>query len=416
MSAATATDPRPARVIALVVALPMIFGTFQYIIDVYPLYALSKVLPILLSPLALVALVRYRLPERGWFVALGLYAALVTTLASGIDFGGSFTDALATQTKLLPASYYFSFFFILVHLRPSYKELLWAFMILGLGSLASLVLMWVLVPDHMYYIVQTKLFIYDKERGYRITLPNFFINIFIFYQVRLFVARRRLYHLLLAMAGLAAMLYFIKERTEITGVFVVASMALLSGRSLSQKIVFIVVVAIVGVVGVSAIGYFVGLAHSSGSVTVREGTIRIILNQLGQRPIGWLIGFGTLSPLATRTLSEIYQHSFFLADVGWLGIVFEYGILGASLIAIILWRMVVYFRRHLAFARDPLLDALYDEIWYQIVTSVVLYMIFTPSEWAAMLSLFVYFTRRIEEWGGALPRTGASGPRAPRAA
>src|SRR5580704_8393195 len=219
MAPALAPPLRLSRLGALVIMLPLIFQVFHYIVDVPPLYAVSKALPLLLSPLAIVAFCFCRLPYRGWFVALGLYALLVTPVVSALDFGEGFSATLTTQIKLLPITYYFAFFAILWVVQPTYDELVSAFVGVGVVSLALLPLLWATVPEAAYYgsDEQTKLFNFEPLRGFRITLPTYFIEIFILYLNRRFWVTKAPGDLLLMALSFVPLVLFNKERAVIGG-------------------------------------------------------------------------------------------------------------------------------------------------------------------------------------------------------
>lgn len=405
-SARTAPAIRASRIAALVIVLPLIFQVFHYIVDVYPLYALSKALPLLLSPLAVAAFCLCRLPYRGWFVALGLYAALLTPVVAALNFGEGLNATLTTQIKLLPITYYFAFFAILWLLQPSYDELVSVFVALGVVSLALLAILWATVPQASYYGTdeETKLFSFDPLRGFRITLPTYFIQVFILYQNRQFWASKHPRHLLLMALSFAFLVLFNKERATIGGLGAMVVLAGLSGQPLRRQVAGVAIVAIVAVSLAIFMNVFVSLAHDD-SVTVRQGSFHIAWDALNAQPLGWLIGLGTVSHFRAESFNQLYGHFFYLADIGLLGVVYEYGIIGCLLFLIIYSKILIYFRRGLATTRDPFLFAFRDHIWFQLLTAVVSPITYAPAEWAATLAIFVYFRRRLEQ-RLSLPRLG----------
>ena len=68
--------------LALLVALPMFGQSFHYMIDLPPLYVLSKGWPVLTAPLALFALVRLSLPLQVLYGVLLAYVLGLTPLMS----------------------------------------------------------------------------------------------------------------------------------------------------------------------------------------------------------------------------------------------------------------------------------------------------------------------------------------------
>jgi hypothetical protein len=406
MAPALAPPLRLSRLGALVIMLPLIFQVFHYIVDVPPLYAVSKALPLLLSPLAIVAFCFCRLPYRGWFVALGLYALLVTPVVSALDFGEGFSATLTTQIKLLPITYYFAFFAILWVVQPTYDELVSAFVGVGVVSLALLPLLWATVPEAAYYgsDEQTKLFNFEPLRGFRITLPTYFIEIFILYLNRRFWVTKAPGDLLLMALSFVPLVLFNKERAVIGGLAAVVVLVGLAGQPLRRKVMFVAVAAAIVICVMIFWNVSAGLAQDD-SVAVRQGSYRIAWDALNDQPLGWLIGLGTMSHFRMESFRQLYGHFFYLADIGLLGVVYEYGLIGCLLFLTIYSKILLYFRRGLAATRDPFLFAFRDHIWFQLLTAFVSPITYAPAEWAAVLALFVYFRRRIEQ-RLPLPRLG----------
>ncbi|MBV8888079.1 MAG: hypothetical protein JO305_00240 [Alphaproteobacteria bacterium] len=396
----TAPALRPSRVAALVVILPFIFESFHYIYDVGPLYALSKAMPILLSPLAIYGLLRYRLPATGWFLAFGLYAILVTPFLSALNFGGTFAMALAAQTHALPVSYFFSFFVILWALAPTHRELTAAVRMLGIASVVILAVLWVTVPAAMYHLGDlSKLFVYDEERHYRIYMPLFFITVYVFLEYREFLQMRRPLNLLWIALSMVALIMFDKERAAIAGLFAMfLIVALTSQGRWPRRILVFGVAALIAIpiayAVADAVGYFTTLPES-GSLTERQLEFDIAQHALAQQPSGYFIGLGTVSPLSERTYEDIFGHDISLADIGWFGILYEYGGFGVALILMLIGQALAYYRRYLAYLRDPLLQAFQDQLWYTLLTSIIYDVMLAPGEWAASFALFVYVGRQV---------------------
>jgi hypothetical protein len=85
---------------------------------------------------------------------------------------------------------------------------------------------------------------------------------------------------------------------------------------------------------------------------------------------------------------------FFLTDIGWLGVIFEYGVIGALLMLLVHlagWRQAISWGR----PDDPLSQAFGDYIVYLLVGSAVYSVVFTPGELTTTMALSYYFSRRI---------------------
>lgn len=196
--------------------------SFHYIVDVYPLYLLSKAWPIVTLPLALLALRNPPAYTRS-FIILLIYILVVPPALTMVYFSQSYASALTGTVKILPFFYYFSVSFVLDLLRPSRRDLELTFNILGAANLGLLAALWVFVPVEFYRSGAigeeiSKLFIWEQERGYRITLPLVFGFIFMFLQLRTAVRDRSLPRLFLPIAGLCLLFVAYKQRTVIGGI------------------------------------------------------------------------------------------------------------------------------------------------------------------------------------------------------
>ena len=89
-------------------------------------------------------------------------------------------------------------------------------------------------------------------------------------------------------------------------------------------------------VGIFSFGYLATTfsTNASSGFDVRFVTLQTALQFLGNNPLRWIFGVGTISPTSRDSLIAYFHHFFFLDDITWLGIVFEYGIFGALLIAL----------------------------------------------------------------------------------
>jgi hypothetical protein len=132
---------------------------------------------------------------------------------------------------------------------------------------------------------------------------------------------------------------------------------------------------------------------------VRWGTVTDALDFLGTNPLHWIFGVGTLSPLDPAGLITWFNHFFFLADITWLGVVFEYGLIGAALILLLpirglmLSRSAAFGSSRSAAASSPrpeLLLSLRDYLLYALLISPLYPLTLSPGEIAIILAIFVF--------------------------
>ena len=117
------------------------------------------------------------------------------------------------------------------------------------------------------------------------------------------------------------------------------------------------------------------------------------MDYLIAEPLRLVFGVGSITRFSTVTMFDLfgYKH-FYLADLGWPGVVFEYGALGSALIAMASFVSLMITQGN-AGDRDPLSLALYDIVLYCILTTVVYSVMFTPGETATATALSIYLFR-----------------------
>jgi O-antigen ligase len=92
-------------------------------------------------------------------------------------------------------------------------------------------------------------------------------------------------------------------------------------------------------------------------------------------------------------LSDIFKsEQFYLADIGWVGVIFEFGILGALLVAAVYGTGLVVTMRAGA-GGDPFMQALSSYVLFMIVTSAIYSVVFTPGELATVVAMSEYLAR-----------------------
>lgn len=384
----------------LLAVLPMFGQSFHYIFDVAPLYFLSKGWPGLTAPLVLIGLSRARLPATPLFLFMLAYVLAVTPLLSMINLGNGVFDALATTAKALPMTYYFSFSALLILLHPSRATIERLLFGLGIATFVIMLVLWGVVPAGWYAndMVSSKLFVLDEERGFRIFMPMFFGNLFLFLCVRHAMADpRRRWLLGVAVVCLLLEIWIYKQRTAIGCAFLVMGLGVVgglpkglrglawtTGLALAATLVFVVVSGALTEGFTSTFG---------GSLTVRQNSMALAVDYLIADPLRLIFGIGSITRFSTVTMFDLfgYKH-FYLADLGWPGVLFEYGAIGTALI---IATSVVSLRvtQKNAASGDPLLLALHDMVLYCILVTVVYSIMFTPGEPATATALSIYLYR-----------------------
>lgn len=375
--------------------LLLFFGqTFHYLSALVPLWALSKAFPVLSLPLVLRLRNYPRFPMTRQILVSMTWLILVPTIAAGIYFQQNFFTSITAQVKLLPLLYFFSFLAVLLALRPTLHELERSFVRLGVLVAAVLILLWAVIPDSWYsgtYVVGNAAFFTNDSRGNRIRMSMFFPIIALFFCYRRAFFERSWRYLAAVVLLLAVTLLIVKTRSMAIGIFgVLAINTILWSKPLVR--VGLLIAAPFGLIGIFSVGYL-ATAFSTDAATgfnVRQITIDGAMHFLGDDPLRWIFGVGTISPTSSDSLMSYFNHFFFLADITWLGIVFEYGLIGAVLILLLAIRGLFFYRRLSTYVEDDFLGALRDYIVYVLLISAFYPMTLTPGELAVIFAIFVY--------------------------
>lgn len=382
----------------LVCMLPLFAQSFYYLNELPPPYFLSKAWPILVLPLTLYACATLSLPAKALFVVLLAYLVGLTPLISMVQLGNGLVDALTTTVKVWPFTYYFALAAALVWLRPGPQVLRRVLIGLGWFTFGLMVFLWVTVPDAWYGndAALGKLLLVEEERGYRIYMPMFFGMLLIFYLARRFYARREWWTALSVVVAFVLLFSIFKQRASIGGGMAVVMLAAVS--SLAPRLRGLVFLA--GAIVVAA-GLFVTFGWDSiddaasaslgASLDVRQVSIANAASYLGSDMAKWFVGVGATTRFGSVTLVDIFGNDlFYLADIGWLGVVFEYGMFGASLIALVYVAGYFIVRPRPEEQGDFLRQAFADYIMFLVITSAVYSLVFTPGELATIMALSFY--------------------------
>ncbi|MFD2249547.1 hypothetical protein FHS82_003701 [Pseudochelatococcus lubricantis] len=387
-----------AGVVALILlaVLPFFGQSFHYMHQWPAPYFLSKAWPLLTLPLAIGGLASKRLPATGIMLVMFAYTVGLTPMLSMIHFGNGLDDALATTVKVLPFSYYFSLSFILLLLRPSPAAIARCMLGFGAATFVIMLLVWVLAPSEWYMPLeeQSKFLMYEIERGYRIYMPMFFGMLFLFYLARRFADRPGWISAVLIGVLFVLLVTIYKQRMAILSGFVIVVWGALPQRLRRVALSLgLLATAIAFLALVQTLEPLLGRAGESlgGSLSTRVRSFESAINYIGDSATNWLFGLGAVTRLSRVTLEDILgSANFYLADLGWLGIVFEYGLVGALLISAVYGMAFLITYRTASATGTPFAKALNDYILFMILASPIYPLVFVPGEMATVLAVSVY--------------------------
>ncbi len=389
-------QPSGLTFLGLLLVLPLFGQSFHYVVDLPPTYYLSKAWPILTLPLALYALVTMRLPWAWLYGALIAYVLGLTPLLSMIYLGNGLLDALVTTAKSLPFLYYFAGAGMLALLRPSQDQIRRAIVVLGIGTFLLMGFMWLVVPATAYRIdaADSKLFLYETERGYRIFMPMFFGILTMLYLARRMIMRRDLLAGLGVLIGFALLILIFKQRTVILSVAItIAWIMFRCSRGWVRALLLATGATAAIALGILVFGPFLARLEAAlgASLSIRQMSIQLAIDYIQGHPLVLMFGAGSITRLSQNTLSMLLGNAhFYLADIGWLGIIFEYGVVGAALI--LAAYLATLRQAAITLPRDePFIRAFGDYVIYMLLTSAVQSVVFTPGEVSLVMALLMYW-------------------------
>jgi hypothetical protein len=390
--------PARPRVIWWLLALLPLFGqTFHYISALVPLWALSKAFPVLSLPGVLRLSGHQRFPMTRQILISLAWLTLLPSFAAVFYFHESFFTSITAQVKLLPILYFFSFLALLFTLQPTLSELQRSFVILGIVVVGTTIVLWAVVPSNWYqesYIIGQAPFLSSDNRGHRIRMSMYFPIIVLFFCYRRAFFERHAGYLLGAVVAFAVTLLIVKTRAMIIGITAVLAInTILWARPLAR--VGLLLCAPFALTSLFSTGYLATTFSTSPDTgfETRRISAELAIHFLGSEPMRWLFGVGTISPTSTDSLVDYFHHFFFLADITWLGIVFEYGVIGALVFLFFQLRGIFFYRRLRAKLEDDFLGALFDYLVYILLISFFYPPTLTPGETAVILAIFVYVWR-----------------------
>lgn len=385
---------RPRILRWLFLALPMFGQTFHYMQGLLPLWALSKAFPVLSLPLVFRLMSRQRFPMTRQILLSFAWLLLVPSFNAVFYFHEGFFTSVTAQVKILPFLYFFSFLAVLLTLQPTLNELKRSFIVMGIAIVVVLIILWAVVPNQWYETSYTNgptpLFTSDN-RGHRIRMSMYFPIVMLFFCYRRAWFERSWRYLLSALIVFAVTALIVKTRAMVIGICgIVAINTIVWARPQTKVLALIIAPLAAG--ALFSVGYLASIFDTGvgSGLDVRLTTMRDAVGFLGGSPLRWFLGVGTISPTSSDSLMTYFNHYFFLGDITWLGIIFEYGIFGALLFVLIQVRGLIFYRHLRAEVEDDFLGSLADYILYVLLISPFYPPTLTPGESAVILAIFVY--------------------------
>jgi hypothetical protein len=394
--AATAASPalRFWMVALLCPLLVLSTGLFSYISDIRPLYLLTKAWPVLTVPFAAAAIVQRRLPGTALLIVVLVYVLIFTPFMAMAEFGVPLLVALQPTAKMTGLLNYFATFEILCLLRPSTAELRRTLLCLGVVTFGLMWLLWIVLPVSDYATTPegSMVLLNDAERGPRIYAPMIFGFLLMFSVAEKFFAHPRVWRLLLILGAFVTLLDIYKQKLAITaaGLVIILSAIVHYRRHVRLVLGVGLLVAAASLMLLAQINLDTALSAIGGSLETRLISGRLATGFMQQEPLRWLTGVGSIPQHDGLTLGELFRFPlFFLSDLGWIGVLFEYGVFGTSLIIAVYVLATVRLYRLIgpddAWSRAMLDYAIYLWLVFTVYSAVA-----APGELLTLLALATY--------------------------
>jgi hypothetical protein len=321
----------------------------------------------------------------------------ISTISSHIVFGQPLLEGIMAQVKLTGIFYYFLAFSLFAFLKPNIKDFEKTFVYLGLGTLIIYTLVNLFINPASVWTKESDIVIKDSLRGYRFRLKDVFIIIYLFYALGKFLAGRQ--KMIMATLIILILLYLVvyqEERAELLSIVAVLGWRFITKSSAVVKSFFVILVSGVFILIVLYPDKFSGLLSSvdTTSLQTRANTFGITYRFISSGFTNFLFGAGNLNSLWKGGFESLYGENFFLSDIGWGGIVFEFGFLGAILCFIAYLKILKDVENTNKKYNSFLLSAFTDYILARLILSVISpHIPYFIGIYATLLAISVYLRK-----------------------
>ncbi len=394
-----------ARIIVLCILFICLFQLFYYVIDIAPLYIFSKIIfPSFAVILSYVLFLHFFFrssfyPYTFYFIFTFVYLIIQSAVLSYFNFSQPINLGVLAQVKLLPIFYYFCGLFLLKKMKVTQEDITYSLIILGAVSFMVYFMLYSFVDLAEFATDESRLVLYDEERGLRITLSTAFGIFFLFYSYRSIIEKKKIVFVLPFLLLLLYLLLYRKQRLEMLGValmlFFISIKVFLRKPATVVLAASLIIMLILVTPALSPTGlsFFYEDAFYY-SFILRWNTIKTILEILSKSTCNILFGVGNLNRTGDLNFQTVYGQNFWPSDVGWLGTSFEYGLIG-SLFFVYLYVLLIKNSYQYSTNDTPLiLIALRDYVYMSIALSILIPSIpYFIGIYATILAIFVYYNR-----------------------
>lgn len=388
----------------------VLIQSFYYMNVLAPLYVMSKVGVPVLGVLASLTVGYYcRLP-RAFFAIVLLYLVLLTAspLIAYFNYSQPLYLGLLAQIKLINVFLFFFTFVFFSEFKVEESYFLYVVLATAFFSVFFYLSLYFVIPPR-YLSAYEEFSAYSSSKGERWMVPYHHI-LYAYFVAVVVIARCKavLMKVVCIIYVVVFMYYFVLIFQQKMMVVALLAVTLLwvYKRVFSGSFIWLVCGTLV--VCLPLVYYFrelVGalLLFEVDSLGIRGRTISTIFDAFSEGGGGNLIfGFGGLSVLSAPNLQTLYGINFWLSDVGFVGILFEYGLLGL-LVSLIVWWLLLRWTFERGEGSNPCVVGAKMYILFQFIQApLVPDVIYGVGEIFFFIAVVEYFRQR----GGGYERLG----------
>ncbi len=367
---------RKLLVCCLSLSFVFLFQVFFNVKDFNILYIISKIVFGVLSCFVFAiyfikVIVTKQLPEYSWYlVFMFLIMMILSATTSYIFFNQPFLMGILAQVKLTGLFYYFMMLAILRGFKVTIKELEATYLLTGLVFLFVYDAANIFLNPAKYWTKASTIVVHDSK-GYRFRLPDVFVSILTFYSFRKMLTNGKFVMIILFLLGYAYVLFFSHERAYLLCVTAVIAFTIFYRSNMGVKIALV----LLGFVTLAwlATGGFELIADNvdTASLQTRLVTSTIAYNFVSAEFNHFIFGGGNINELWLNGFARLYGDSFYLSDIGWVGINYEFGFIGVLLCLSLYITLFVELNLGLKKHKSLLIYTLRDYVFMRFLLSIL---------------------------------------------
>lgn len=333
------------KILCLAISFLFSAQTFFYIKEFYFAYIFSK---IFIPALGIISLAYFFITPQNNFnlknfrygpALFGAFFLMLGCVSSSFFYGQNFIDTISSQAKVLPFFNYYFIILILLMLKPSIDEIYYCFVFLGVFLCITYNLAAIFVDVPSLWTKESSIFVNDAK-GFRIRFPSAAIVFAYFLFLNSYMETKSKLFLAVYLFLLYFFVFNFKQRVELVAIIFATIFVILKIKNrfmffLSPAIFSLMVIFIYD--GLSSNSVFDEIGDDT-SWLARQRQLDYVYEVFDKYFLSYIFGVGKISEVGSMTYEDLLGFKFTTADLGWIGVLHEYGFLG--IVAVFLF---VYF-------------------------------------------------------------------------